>query len=132
MTISLSDGAVTLTLHPDLYWADENAWYPVQQSVERSLTGALIVTTGAMVAGRPITLQPIDEDSAWSARLDVEQLRAWAAVPGQQLTLVLRGSSRSVIFRHHDGVAVEATPIVHYRDVADEDYYLATLRLMEI
>jgi hypothetical protein len=41
MSITLSDGTTTLTLNPDLYWADENDWSPVQQSVETTITGAL-------------------------------------------------------------------------------------------
>ena len=35
MSITLSDGTTTVTLHPDLYWEDENSWHPVEQTVER-------------------------------------------------------------------------------------------------
>ena len=131
MTISLTDGTTTVALHPDLFWSDEQ-WLPVQQSVERTITGALIVDVAAMVGGRPITLQPEDDGSAWMSRAVVDQLRNLAAVPGKTMTLTLRGSDRTVMFRHHDGGAFEATPVVHFNDVDSADNYRVTLRLMEI
>lgn len=132
MSITLGDGVTLLALDDDLFWNDEFAWSPVEQAIQRTLSGALIVSTAARVAGRPITLQPFDESSAWMAGAAIRQLCDWAAVPGQQLTLVLRGVTYAVIFRHHDGSAVEATPIVPYSDPVNTDHYLATLRLMEI
>lgn len=132
MTISLAVGATTVTLNPDLYWEDENNWHPVEQTSERTITGAMVVQAAAKIAGRPITLRPEDESSAATSQADLEQLRNWAAVPGQVLTLTLRGVSRSVIFRHHDGAAIEARPWIHRSDVQSGDLYLATVRLMEI
>jgi hypothetical protein len=132
MTIQLRDATVTLTLHPDLYWSDENSWVPVEQSVERTITGALIVSAAERIGGRNITLQPDDDSSAWMPQSTVEQLRNWAAVPGKELTLTLRGTDRTVIFRHHDGDALVATPVVHYNDVDSGDFYRCTLRLMEL
>ena len=132
MTISLSVGLTTVPLNPDLFWVDENNWHPVEQTSERSVTGALVVQSATRVAGRPITLQPEDDSSGATSLAHLEQLRNWAAVPGQQMTLTLRGASRTVIFRHHDGLAIEARPWVHRRDVQSDDWYLATLRLMEL
>lgn len=131
MAITLSDGVDTITLHPDLYWSDETNWHPVQQSVTRTVTGALVVEVAAMVAGRPITLEPEDDSSAWMTREVVDQLRNWAAVPGKEMVLTLRGEARDVLFRHQDG-GLESAPVLHMRDVQDEDYYLCTLRFMEI
>ena len=131
MSITLTVDTTTLALHPDLYWADENSWHPVVQAVERSVTGALIVQAAGRVAGRPITLAPIDEQSAWLPFSAVEQLRNWAAVPGLQMTLTLRGIERTVIFRHQDG-GFEAEPVVFYRDVAALDFYRCVIRLMEM
>lgn len=122
----------TLTLHQDLYWSDEHQWHPVSQTAQRTVTGALIVSVSAKVAGRPITLQPETDTSAWMTREAVETLRNWAAVPSKTMTLTLRGAARSVIFRHQDGVAVEAKPVAHFSDVLDTDWYLVTLRLMEL
>ena len=131
MSITLTDGTTTLDLNPDLRWTDEDNWHPVQQAVQRTLTGALDIQSAAMIKGRPITLEPENDDSAWTTSSDVVQLRNWAAVPGQVLTLTLRGVSQSVIFRHQDG-GLEARPVVHYRDRQTSDFYLVTVRLMEI
>ena len=129
--ITLSDGIVTLELHPDLRWSDEDNWHPVAQSVERTLTGALDIQVAALQAGRPVTLEPEDDGSAWMPSSSVAQLRNWAAVPGQQLILTLRNVSRTVLFRHQDG-GLETRPVVHYRDRVAEDWFLVTVRLMEI
>jgi len=131
MSITISDGTTTLDLNADLRWTDEDNWHPVQQAVQRTLTGALDIQSAAMVKGRPITLEPENDDSAWLTSSTVVQLRNWAAVPGQVLTLTLRGVSQSVIFRHQDG-GFEARPVVHYRDRQPGDFYLCVIRLMEI
>ena len=132
MSITLSDGTTTLNLNPDLFWADED-YSPVEQTADPTLTGALVIQAGALTAGRPITLQPEDEKSAWMPFSVVEQLRNWAAVPLKQMTLTIRGVSRTVIFRHQDGAkGLSAAPVAHRRDVDADDQYLCTIRFMEI
>lgn len=130
--ITLTDGITDLNLHPDFLWSDEYNWQPVEQSVERTITGALVVMPALRQAGRPITLEPEDDSSAWTTRADVEQLRNWAAGAGVVLQLTLRGTTRSVMFRHQDGAGLEARPVVHFSEPEGGDYYLITLRLMEI
>lgn len=132
MSIILSDGVVTVELHRDLKWSDEHEWNPVAQSAERTVTGDMDVQASAMNAGRPITLQPEDESSAWMHISAIEQLRNFAAVPLKVLQLTINGTGRTVIFRHHDGLGVEAEPLIHYNDRLPEDYFLCTVRLMEI
>lgn len=129
--ITLSDGVDTVTLHPDLYWSDEMNWQPVEQSVQRTLTGALIISVATRVAGRPITLEPEDDGSAWMSRATVDALRNWAAEPGKEMTLTLRSESFTVVFRHQDG-GLEPTPVLHRSDVQDADFYKCVVRLMEI
>ena len=130
MSITLADTTTTLTLNPDLFWSDED-YSPVQQEMEPTITGAIVVQVGKLLAGAPITLQPEDDSSGWMSRAVVEQLRNWAAVPDKELTLTLRGVSRTVVFRHQDK-GVEFTPVAHRRDVDTADRYLCTIRLMEI
>ena len=62
----------------------------------------------------------------------LDSLRNWAAVAGKTLTLTLRGTARTVMFRHHDGAAIEAVPVQHFSDVDAGDWYRCTLRLMEV
>lgn len=131
MTISLSVGGLTLALPDDLFWSDQYAWAPVEQTVERSITGALIIQASARVAGAPVTLQASDDTSAWMPLATVQQLMTWAATPLQQMTLVVNGTTKTVIFRHQDG-PIEAKPVVFYNDQQTDDNYLATLRFMEI
>jgi hypothetical protein len=118
-------------LHPDLYWSDELAWNPVEQTAERTITGALLVSAASVTGGRPITLEPENDGTAWMPRATVEALRNWAAVPGQELTLTLRAQPRTVIFRHQDG-GLSAQPVVHYSDTDAGDWYLCTLRFLEL
>lgn len=132
MSITLQYLTTTLNLDPDLLWEDEFNWHPVEQSAERTVTGALVVSTAARTGGRPITLRPEDDSSAWMPRSLVDALRAWAAVPGREMTLTLRGVSRTVIFRHQDGTALEAVPVVHFSDIGSNDWYRCTLRFQEV
>ena len=132
MTITLTRASTTLTLHPDLYWSEEHNWFPVEQTAQRTITGALIVSVATRLAGRPVTLQPEDDRSAWTPRADLDQLRHWAAGAGRVLQLTLRGSTRDVMFRHQDNNAVEATPVQHLNDTQPGDWFLVTVRLMEI
>ena len=133
MSLTLADVSTTLTLNPDLYWSDENTWHPVQQTADRTITGAHVVQAALMVKGRPITLEPQDDSAAWMSLSDVTALRNWAAVPGKTMTLTLRGVERDVIFRHQDG-GFEARPVIQYRDGHEltTDFYRCTIRLMEI
>lgn len=130
MSITLSVGAISVALDADLLWADENTWHPVEQSIERSVTGAQIISIGTRIGGRPVTLQPEDDGSAWMTLTQVNQLKTWAGIAGQQMQLTLRGTTRTVIFRHPE--PMEAVPVVHYRDVQDVDWYRLNLRFLEI
>lgn len=130
MTI-LTNGTTTVALPDDLVWADEFAWQPVEQSVQRSLTGALIVQAQARTGGRPVTLAAESDSVGWVDRATVEALEALASVPAPSLTLTLRGVMHAVLFRHQDG-AIEARPVVGYSDVQSADPYHLTVRLMKV
>lgn len=130
--ITLKSGTATITLPADLYWSDEHDWQPVEQSVNRTITGALIVESALRVGGRPITLAPEDDSSAWISLANLDLLHAWAAIPGKEMQLTIRGVERPVIFRHHDSSGISARPVVHYSAPESTDFYLATVRFMEI
>lgn len=132
MSITLTVASTTVTLTDDLLWTDELKWHPVLQTVERSLTGALLVDTHQMTGGRPITLAGADARAAWLPRSALLVLQGWAATAGQVMTLVLRGSSYQVMWRHQDAPALDATPVIDYSSVVPEDWYRATLKLMVI
>lgn len=112
---------------PDLLWTDEFAWSAVRQSTEVTLTGALVVEEGAQQAGRPITLT-----DGWAPYSLVQQLYALVQQPGQTHTLVLRGVSYSVMFRHVGGSGLSAEPVIPLLDPDATDQYLITLRMMVV
>jgi hypothetical protein len=134
MTITLADTGTTLALHDDLRWLDEAAWSRVQQGVERSITGALLVQIAERIndTGRPITLGPPDPEAAWMSRATLDQLLAWSNIPAKQLTLSLRGTTHQVLFRHQDEPVIEAEPVKFVSDEDGTDLYLVTIRLMKI
>lgn len=113
-------------------WIDEFAWAPVQQSLSRSLTGVPIVQSSVRVGGRSITLASGPAEKTLLTGMEVERLAAWASLPGKVLTLLLRGTTRQVVFRHADAPALDVEPVIDYDDHAPEDLFLATIKLLEI
>lgn len=131
--ISLTYSGSTIALSDDLVWSDEFAWSGVQQTVERSVTGALLVSLGSMSGGRPITLKG-SSDSGWLTRATVQALKAWEASPGIVMTLSIGATTRSVMWRLQDGPGVAAEPVLEFSaaDTDNADFYVCTLNLMEV
>lgn len=131
-SITLAYEGTTLALSDRLDWADEFDWHPVEQASSYSTTGALLIDVATRQAGRPITLQGSDTQ-AWMTRAEMQQLAALAAIPGAQLTLVLRGVGREVVFDHAQG-GFSAQPVWRLLDgeVDAELLYRPTLRFLEI
>lgn len=133
--ITLAANGNTLTLDPDLSWTDEFDWHAIEETATRSITGGLIIDQGIRLTGRPITLAPPDDKSAWMPRATLTQLQAWEAIPELSLVLTLRNTPRNVKFRRHDGAPLSAKPVEFVADPLPGqfgDWYLATLRLLEI
>ena len=132
MAITLAHGGLTLTLSDRLDWVDEYGWSPVVQTTDYSITGALIVGVALRQAGRPITLEG-EQTQAWMDRSACDTLRAWAALPGIELVLTLRGTARTVMFDHERG-GFAARPIWRLLDgeVYPQQLYLPTLRFIEV
>lgn len=132
MTITLTYSGTTATLSDRLHWTDEYNWSPVEQSSEYSTEGALLVDVALKQAGRPITLDGTDT-AAWITRALCDTLQAWAALPGIELTLIVRGVARTVMF-DHARTGFEARPIWKLLDgeITPELFYLPTFRFLEI
>lgn len=130
MSITLSDGITTVALDPDLMWLDENSWHEVEQSVVRSITGAQIISVARRIGGRSITLQQPDDSSAWMTHGDVEQIKAWAAIPGKQMILTIRCIEHAVVFDHPNPMT--AVPIVDYSEVESGDWFRVSFKFLEI
>lgn len=129
--ITLSYNTTALDLPADLLWSDEFTWQPIEQSVDWTITGAVVVQTAERLAGRPITLQG-GERFAWIDRATLDQLLAWAAVPGREMTLNIRGTQRTVIFRHNEPPVIEASMLLYHSEPDAATPYTCTIRLMEV
>jgi len=133
MPITLSDGARTITLRDDVQWVDEFGWQPVSQSIDYTLTGAVVIEPYQLQGGRPITLAGAD-DRAWVTYADVQQLQSWASEAGKTLQLTLRGSTRSVVFDARSGSAIAAAPVAYIDDTnLPGDWWAVTaIKLLEV
>ena len=127
----LTDGTTEITLPNGLTWTDEYAWSPIEQSVENSVTGAMIVDVAARSAGRPITLESGTNSDCVSLAV-AEALQAYADQAIFTLTLTIRGVARSVAFRHHEPPAFSAQPLAMSPDGHPCPLWRITLKLMEI
>lgn len=130
MAITLAYLATTITLHEDMRWVNEFSWSPVQQTTQYTITGALIVDAAVKQTGRPITLEG-DTTSGWVTYATLQSLYAMAAVVGAEMTLTLRGQARTVVFDHAGG-AIAATPVGPEADPQNGDYWVASLRFIEV
>ena len=132
MSITLTYNGTTANISDRLDWQDEFGWSPVDQATSYSTTGALLVDVALRQAGRPITLIGT-ETAAWISRALCSTLQAWAELPGIELTLVVRGQSRQVMFDHAKG-GFTGQPVFKLQDgeESNEQLYLPTFRFIEV
>lgn len=132
MSITLTYNGTTAHISDRLDWQDEFGWSPVDQATSYSTTGALLVDVALKQAGRPLTLVGTETD-AWITRALCSTLQAWAELPGIQLSLVLRGQPRQVMFDHAKG-GFTGQPVFKLQDgeESNEQLYLPTFRFIEV
>ena len=132
MSITLTYNGTTAHLSDRLQWTNEYDWSPVEQVTAYSTTGRLLVDVSLKQAGQPITLEGTDTN-AWISRALCSTLQAWAALPGIQLDLVLRGDTHRVIFDHGKG-GFSAQPIWKLLDgeITPELFYRPTFRFLKV
>lgn len=130
--ITLTYDGTPLALNPCLIWRDRYDWSPFEESVEHSLTGALIVhRSPAKAAGMPITLES-DPDYGLVTRATVASLKALEASAVMDMTLNYHGTNYTVHFRFESGIAVAAQPIHVGGPPQDDDLMQLTLRLRTV
>ena len=129
--LSRNDKQGSLSLHAQYYWSDEYEWSPIKQSEPvYTLSGAMDIQQGTMLAGRPITL---DSTHARLHRADVQLLQGWASVPEMIMTLTHPdGRTFNVMF-----AATALTDIVDIKnykpsDKRPDDPMTANIHLMTI
>lgn len=132
MKNSITYNTTVIQLPDDLSWTDEHAWQSVEQQVTRTLSGGLIIESHVRIGGRPITLAPPGDDSAWIKLQDLQAINLIANIPDAQMQLKFGDSQFTVIFRHHDGEVISAKPVVFFSDAVGTDFYLVTIKLMAV
>ncbi|WP_163372669.1 hypothetical protein [Endozoicomonas acroporae] len=122
----------TIALPDDLLWINEFEWNPVEQSTERSLTGALLVQEQAKLQGRPIELTG-GQQAGWVSRKTVLELQDLTAAPDKVMILTLPDMRQlNVIFDRSSGSPVSASPVLEEAYPADNSYYHLSLRLITV
>ncbi len=126
-----NDNRASLSLHSQYWWSDEYGWSSLKQSEPVfTLSGAVDIQQGTMLAARPITL---DSTHARLHRADVQLLQGWASVPEMTMTLTHPdGRTFNVMF-----AATALTDIVDikgYRpaDQSPDDPFTANINLQTI
>lgn len=126
-----NDNNAVLTLHAQYIWADEYDWSPIKQSAPvYTLSGAMDIQQGTMLAGRPITL-----DSAYARlkRSDLALLQAWSAVPELTMTL-MHPDGRTFTVMFTATALTDIVDIKNYRpsDKSPSDPMAANINLMTV
>lgn len=124
----------TVSLEDGFLWSDEFDWKPIEQKLERSITGAAIIQEGRKQSGRPITLNPADNGMGWIKLRDLRKVQAWS-VHHEKFTLEFEWPHDTrqfeVIFNHEAG-ALEAKPVKGIPAISLDDYLNVTLRFLEL
>ena len=130
--ITLTYDSTPLALNPCLIWRDRYDWSPFEESVEHSLTGALIVQRSpSKAAGMPISLES-DPDYGLVTRATIDSLKTLEASPAMDMTLHYHGTDYTVRFRFEGGIAVAAQPIHVGGPPQNDDLMQLTLRLRTV
>jgi hypothetical protein len=129
----------SVDLPKDLQWVDELTWNTVEQSVEYSLTGTLLIEEGVKQKGRFITLEGKD-DMAWITRSVGTTLLSMANSPGLVMTLKFVDSANpanvlhtfNTMFRHFEKPAVDIRRILQWDQFETGAWYIVnSIKLME-
>lgn len=124
----------TVSLEDGFLWSDEFEWKPIEQKLERAIDGTLIIQEGKKKSGRPITLQPADQEMGWVQLKYLKTLYEWSLLQEQfRLEFEYPHDNRhfNVIFNHEAG-ALEAKPVKDIPAVSEDDYYNVTMRFTEL
>jgi hypothetical protein len=118
-----------LTLPADLIWTDEFDWTPMEQNKYYTLTGALVIESGQMLAGRPITLVGGD-NAAWADRTLVSAL--YDKLVGDATMLLTLHDARAFNVKFLMNAPIQARLVLDYNNPIADDWYSLTLKFMQI
>jgi len=121
-----------LALPDGLRWPERYDFSVNKQSLQRSLTGALIIHQSAVQAGRPIVLTGGDRH-CWLTRADIDAIKALVEA-GASMTLNYYGDSHTVSFDYSGDAPMEARPLWSDETAheTDSDWVIDALRFITI
>lgn len=120
-----------VTLSPDMQWADEHVDRPIEQSIERTLGGGLVVFSQPKVAGRSITLVA-SANQGWITNEMRIAILALSNVAGGVFSLTTHTGAFNVMFRHNEPPAFAAEPLLSKRVPDVGDYFTANIKLITV
>lgn len=128
----------SVDLPKDLLWSEELTWNTVDQNVEYSLSGALLIQEGVKLKGRMITLVGKD-DMAWITREIGLTLLNMSNSPGLVMTLKFLDPNTqttlhnfNTMFRHYEKPAVDLKHIKQWDQFESGAWYIInSIKLME-
>lgn len=129
MMIKLGD----VELNPNMIWADRYTSSGVVQTARTTLGGRLVLNAAREIGGGQITLVATEE-TGWLSKSMVDSLMAMSAVPGAvyQLTFGTELTEVPVVFSHHAGPAVQASPFVPRQEHEAGDYWAGVIKLTRL
>jgi hypothetical protein len=124
-----------ITLNPDMVWEERYSSQSVEQTVRRTLGQVPVVRAHPRTAGQDITLSAREVNGMLIGMLRrsvVDLILVRAAVAGGQYVFSYNGENHSVIFRHHDGQAVNFVPLVAKTSYSASDLMRGEIKLMTV
>lgn len=121
-----------ITIPDALEWVNEFEYNQVEQTVDRSISGAAIIQEAATTFGREINLVG-GPDGAWVTKSVVDSIRALEATPDNVLVLNYHdGRNFNVVFNRSGGSAIEARQVTRYGLSGPDKLYTLTIRLLTV
>ena len=130
-TLKRNTDQALMSLHNQYHWIDELTWSSLKQSAPTyTLSGAVDIQQGTMLAGRPITL---DCTNARVKRSELEQLQAWAQIPELTMTLTHPdGRSFTVLFAAPALTDINPLKVIRAGDEHPDDKFTANINLLTV
>ena len=119
-----------ITLDHDLVWSDEYNFTQGVGLAERTLYGNLIVQTGRITGGRPLTLVG-DATHGWQKRSTVIALQALVnSNPGGTFEVEMPDlTTKMAMFRNEEPPVMEFTPITVATAPGNDFWYYGTIKM---
>jgi len=128
--MTLDDGSTTITLPDDLQWVDEFDWEPVQQDLQPTMGGGLVISENTLSAGRKITL--VSGDDVWVLKSVINEIDIFRNTVDKQMTLTLPDARTFTVMFDRAKKPMEVKPVWRKTTQEVTDYFTLTLRFLEV